>query len=170
MQDLGFAATFPGLGYSEAHAVSADGNVVVGRTAGEPGDWHAMRWTSAGMVDLGSPKGTDDSAATAINNAGQILGSAYFPDPFRAEPLLWERGVLHLINDLIDRTSGWTVVQANDIDERGRIAATARHGTGSYRPVLLVRSVTPATATTPATPGAWFAAGIIEAKHDDHRR
>ena len=36
------------------------------------------------------------------------------------------------------------------------------------RPVLLVRSVTPATATTPATPGAWFAAGVIEPKHDHH--
>ena len=35
------------------------------------------------------------------------------------------------------------------------------------RPVLLVRSVTPANPTTgaPATPGAWFAAGIIAPKH-----
>jgi hypothetical protein len=34
------------------------------------------------------------------------------------------------------------------------------------RPVLLVRSVTPANPTTgaPATPGAWFAAGVIEPK------
>jgi hypothetical protein len=35
------------------------------------------------------------------------------------------------------------------------------------RPVLLVRSVTPANPTTgtPATPGAWFAAGVIAPKH-----
>lgn len=38
------------------------------------------------------------------------------------------------------------------------------------RPVLLVRAVTPANATTgtPATPGAWFAAGVIAAKQGRH--
>jgi hypothetical protein len=35
------------------------------------------------------------------------------------------------------------------------------------RPVLLIRAVTPATATTPATPGAWFAAGFIADKRFD---
>lgn len=36
------------------------------------------------------------------------------------------------------------------------------------RPVLLIRSVTPANPTTgaPATPGAWFAAGIVRGKQD----
>jgi len=35
------------------------------------------------------------------------------------------------------------------------------------RPILLIRSVTPANQTTgtPATPGAWFAAGFIAGKH-----
>jgi hypothetical protein len=33
------------------------------------------------------------------------------------------------------------------------------------RPVLLIRSVTAATATTAATPGSWFAAGFIAPKH-----
>jgi hypothetical protein len=33
------------------------------------------------------------------------------------------------------------------------------------RPVLLVRAVTAATATTPAAPSVWFAAGIIAPKH-----
>lgn len=38
------------------------------------------------------------------------------------------------------------------------------------RPVLLVRSVTPANPTTgaPATPGAWFAAGVIAPKQNRH--
>jgi len=35
------------------------------------------------------------------------------------------------------------------------------------RPVLLIRAVTPATATTPATPGAWFAAGLLQDSHHD---
>jgi hypothetical protein len=35
------------------------------------------------------------------------------------------------------------------------------------RPVLLIRTVAAATATTPAAPGAWFAAGILKGKTDD---
>jgi len=73
--------------------------------------------------------------------------------------------------------------QPVDLDEDGNfeVRGTLADATGAAppltcgddvdnRPVLLVRAVTPATATTPATPGAWFAAGVIEAKHDDHRR
>ena len=36
------------------------------------------------------------------------------------------------------------------------------------RPVLLIRAVTPATATTPVTPGPWFAAGILASSRDDN--
>lgn len=35
------------------------------------------------------------------------------------------------------------------------------------RPVLLIRTVAAATATTPAAPGAWFAAGILKSGSDD---
>ena len=46
-------------------------------------------------------------------------------------------------------------------------AITANCGdTIDNRPVLLIRTVTPATATTPATPGAWFAAGLLSDRHD----
>lgn len=39
------------------------------------------------------------------------------------------------------------------------------------RPVLLIRTVTPATATTPAAPSAWFAAGLLsDRQHDHHDR
>jgi hypothetical protein len=40
------------------------------------------------------------------------------------------------------------------------------------RPVLLVRAVVPANATTgaPASPGPWFAAGVIADKHNDQHR
>jgi hypothetical protein len=39
--------------------------------------------------------------------------------------------------------------------------------TAENRPVLLIRTVTAATATTPATPGSWFAAGILKSNQDD---
>jgi hypothetical protein len=68
--------------------------------------------------------------------------------------------------------------QPVDLDEDGNffLRGTLADATGAAppltcgddvdnRPVLLIRAVTPATATTPATPSAWFAAGFIAPKH-----
>jgi hypothetical protein len=63
-----------------------------------------------------------------------------------------------------------------DFDVRGKLTDTTGASppltcgdTVDNRPVLLIRAVTPATATTPAIPGAWFAAGLLEdGHHADH--
>ncbi|HZN41082.1 MAG TPA: hypothetical protein VFD82_19905 [Planctomycetota bacterium] len=127
------------LGGSTSVALDVnDLGVVVGSANVAGGASHAFVWTSqGGMMDLGVPAGTDESFAVAINNAGQILGSCFLPLECRVEPLLWEKGVLYRLNDLIDPASGWTIVEAADIDDSGVIAATARQG-GAYLPVLLV--------------------------------
>ena len=74
--------------------------------------------------------------------------------PFNSEPVdLDEDGDFSLRGKLTDATGATPPSNCGDsIDNR---------------PVLLVRSVTPANPTTgaPATPGAWFAAGIIAPKH-----
>ena len=51
----------------------------------------------------------------------------------------------------------------------GPEALAILEGQANNRPVLLVRAVTPANPTTgtPATPSAWFAAGIVAAKNHD---
>lgn len=74
--------------------------------------------------------------------------------------------------------------QPVDLDEDGdfEVRGTLADATGAApplncgddvdnRPVLLVRAVTPANPTTgtPATPGAWFAAGVIAPKHGHER-
>jgi hypothetical protein len=57
---------------------------------------------------------------------------------FQTQPLLWERGRIHLLNLLIDPASGWTLVTAQDINDQGEIVATARLGPGPYRAVRLL--------------------------------
>jgi hypothetical protein len=64
--------------------------------------------------------------------------------------------------------------QDGDFDVRGKLTdatgATPPLNCGDTvdnRPVLLIRTVTPATATTPATPSVWFAAGLLADRHHD---
>ena len=133
MLDLGTlgGSTSVALDVNDLGAVVGSANVASGAS-------HAFVWTpQGGMMDLGVPAGTDESFARAINNVGQIIGSCFLPIECRVEPLLWDHGVLHRLNDLIDPASGWTIVEASDIEDTGVIAATARQG-GAYRPVLLV--------------------------------
>jgi len=74
--------------------------------------------------------------------------------PFNSEPVdLNEDGDFVLRGKLTDATGATPPLNCGD--------------TADNRPVLLIRSVTPANPTTgaPATPAAWFAAGLIAGKH-----
>jgi len=74
--------------------------------------------------------------------------------PFNSEPVdLDEDGDFVVRGKLTDATGATPPLNCGD--------------TVDNRPVLLIRSVSPATATTPATPGAWFAAGFLAGKHRD---
>jgi probable HAF family extracellular repeat protein len=77
------AATFTGLGdlpggafSSEAFAISADGKVVVGRSAVFFGQEEAFRWTaSGGMVGLGNlPGGASTTAYAASADGSTVVG------------------------------------------------------------------------------------------------
>ncbi len=74
--------------------------------------------------------------------------------PFNSQPVdLDEDGDFEVRGPLADATGAAPPLTCgDDVDNR---------------PVLLVRAVTPANPTTgaPAAPGAWFAAGIVAAKH-----
>jgi len=81
--------------------------------------------------------------------AGAVLQNAFNSAPVDLD----EDGDFTVRGSLTDATGATPPLDCgNDVDNR---------------PVLLVRSVTPANPTTgtPATPGAWFAAGIIKSKH-----
>lgn len=111
---------------------------VVGSSNPADSELHGFVWTAeSGMIDLGVPEGGFDSRAAAINDAGQIVGVSFFLEGCIVQPLLWEDGQIHLLDDLIDPGSGWNLVQAFDINNRGEIAAIARRGAEPYRAVLL---------------------------------
>jgi hypothetical protein len=82
------------------------------------------------------------------------VSGALILSPFNSEPVdLDEDGDFVVRGKLTDATGATPPLNCGD--------------TVDNRPVLLIRSVTPATSTTPATPGAWFAAGFLAGKHRD---
>jgi hypothetical protein len=85
------------------------------------------------------------------------VAGAVLPNAFNSQPVdLDEDGDFVVRGSLADATGAAPPLTCgDDVDNR---------------PVLLVRSVTPANPTTgaPATPGAWFAAGVIAPKHGRH--
>lgn len=128
-------------GYTSIASDINDHGAVVGfsNVAPASGGGHAFLWTPEdGMVDLGAPPGNSESFAAAINNAGLIVGDTFDEVECVSIPLLWENGELILINGLIDPASGWTVVSASDINDRGEITGVARRGQEPYTSVLLV--------------------------------
>jgi probable HAF family extracellular repeat protein len=71
---------FPNAVGAEAHAVSNDGDVVVGVVHHEPSRRSAFRWTSKrGSVDLGALPGDDESMAHAVSANGSVVVGISWP-------------------------------------------------------------------------------------------
>jgi hypothetical protein len=110
-----------------------------------------------GADGLGSRAGPRQVILSLFCRNVPAAGAASAPlilSPFNSEPVdLDEDGDFVVRGKLTDATGATPPLNCGD--------------TVDNRPVLLIRSVTLATATTPATPGAWFAAGILAGKHRD---
>jgi len=147
----------------------------------------------AGVNPGGAPWGMTSFKAT-IKNSGEIRGRGTGVLLWGADGIGTRAGPRQVIVSLFCRSvpvppavAGTVLPNAFnsapvDLDEDGDfvVRGSLTDATGATppltcgddvdnRPVLLVRSVTPANPTTgtPATPGAWFAAGVIASKNHD---
>lgn len=103
---------------------------------------HAFLWTEGeGMIDLGdlsqSPTSTGRtySIAYAINNNGVVVGYSKLKDG-SGRAFRWTReGGMIDINSLLPRGSGWVLLDAYDINDKGQIVGTGLHNgvTRAYR-------------------------------------
>ncbi|MEO8019857.1 MAG: hypothetical protein ABI769_18765 [Pseudomonadota bacterium] len=151
--------------------------------------------TVAGVAPAGAPWGITSFEATIKSN-GDIRAEAEGILLYGADGLGSRAGPRQLILSLFCRaapvapalTGALNLVPFNsapvDLDEDGDFSLRGKltDATGATppadcgntvdnRPILLIRSVTPANSTTgtPATPAAWFAAGLLAGKpHDGH--
>ncbi len=126
--------------FSEAAAIS-DREIVVGRSEVPESSSRerAVRWKNGRITDLGD-LGFNNSRATDVNNAGQIVGYAStfqgFPSSGDAA-FLWEFGVLTDLNALIPTDSGWELLDAEGINDKAEIVGFGLLN-GETRAFLLV--------------------------------
>ena len=123
MQDLGNQGGI----YSNAWAINASGDVVgsVGLPANDvfPYIWHAFLYSGGVLQDLSSVIENGISSAYDLNNKGEAVGRADTDDGSRG--VLYANGSITLLESLIDPVDGWTIENANGINDLHQIAATA---------------------------------------------
>jgi probable HAF family extracellular repeat protein len=92
-------ASLPGGGtYSQGLSINASGQVA-GSAADSLGGSRAVRWTAAGVQDLGTP-GTGDAVAYGINDSGAVAG-VYLDGSDVRRAFLWtEAGGVQTLADL----------------------------------------------------------------------
>jgi probable HAF family extracellular repeat protein len=98
---------------------------VVGYSSTSSDATHAVLWDKGKIIDLGS-LGSNDTYAYSINNAGKIVGYSKTTKGYRA--LLWDKGSIKYLNNLIPSNSGWQLGTAVSINDRGQIV-----GQGEYK-------------------------------------
>lgn len=144
----GTLTTLPSLagapaGDAGATAINISGQIVGwAGTAGSSGAQDAALWSGGAVTDLGTVDGIAFNQATAINAAGQIVGTADPRCQPCVNPVAWLRepgGAAADLDTLIPSGSGWTLEQANGINDRGQIVGAGLHN-GSTHAFLLTPS------------------------------
>jgi len=135
MTDLGT----PDGGYGVAGAINEHGDVAgLGEVNGGPLD--AVLWRKSGgqwrMTDLGTLAGC--AGGTSINESGQVIGSDGCAGTAGLAFLSEDGGPIVDLNALIPPNSGIQLVEAQQINDRGEIAAEGPDANGNNHAVLLI--------------------------------
>ncbi len=107
-----------------------------------PTQWRATLWQDGRMLDLGTLGEGTESAATSVNNRGQIVGASFtnsvvnpstgFPT---LAPFLWENGGMRNLGTL-----GGTFGTPSGLNNRGQVVGTSNlPGDQNHRPFLWER-------------------------------
>ena len=130
-----------GQGQTGDRALARDINnagVVVGDGATRPGGtrFRAFSWTQAGGIRRLDTLGFG-TAAYAISGAGEIVGTSKVEDSDAgARAVRWRDGVIADLNALIPPNSGWTLLEAHDVNAQGWIVGGGLKD-GEHRAFLL---------------------------------
>ncbi|MBV8366939.1 MAG: DUF3466 family protein [Candidatus Eremiobacteraeota bacterium] len=96
-----------------------------------PATGHAVEWRGGKAIDLGTLLGSTRSAAHGINDAGVIVGTS------GGRAVAWIRNQVVDLNEAVEAPSGWRLVEARGISNRGWIVGSGLLGK-NQRAFLLV--------------------------------
>lgn len=125
--------TLGGRGHSAAYDINSSGQVVGSAETSACGR-HAFLYSGGVMTDL-SKLCYKSSVAWGLNDSGQVVG--YISGSGSLHAFLYSGGEMTDLNDLIDPLSGWTIMEAYDINKEGDIAAVGFNPSVGHRALLL---------------------------------
>jgi probable HAF family extracellular repeat protein len=101
----------------------------------------AAFWSGGAVTSIPS---TSEGFASAINNAGHVVGGGQFGAAPGNHAFLYSDGVTYDLNNLIPANSGWVLTSANGINDLEQIA-----GTGTINGQIHAFRLDPVTCTAP---------------------
>jgi probable HAF family extracellular repeat protein len=107
-----------GFHFAQTTAINASGQVT-GFSSTADLQTHAFRYEDGNMVDLGALPG-GHSFGRSINAAGDVVGQSFTAE-FRSHAFLHQTGAMVDLNDLLPAGSGWELIDALAINDRGDI-------------------------------------------------
>ncbi len=112
-------------------------------TPGDAGTIHAFITSGTLMKDLGTLPGGTSSAANGINDASTVVGYSYGAAFGYIHATIDQAGTLTDLNTLLDPNSGWTLLSASAINNKGQIVGFGFNPDGHDHAFLLTPTAVP---------------------------
>jgi probable HAF family extracellular repeat protein len=110
----------PGGSFCSAQALN-DRGAIVGSCDLPNGSAHGVIWRNGSVEDLGTLGGEDaPSTALDINDQGEVVGTSEAAEG-KLAAFLWQRGKMIDLNKAIPAGSGWLLLVASRINDKGEI-------------------------------------------------
>jgi|HubBroStandDraft_1064217.scaffolds.fasta_scaffold88304_2 probable HAF family extracellular repeat protein len=127
-----------------AMTINDNGEIAGALYPSSGGAAHAGRYVNGVWTDLGAITGAASNVGMGINLAGQVVGTAIFPQtqyhppkPGKHVPFISTTAGLVNLNTLIAVGTGFTLTDAFAINDSGQILCDATNASGSEHAVLL---------------------------------
>jgi probable HAF family extracellular repeat protein len=128
------------LGGANSFAMAInDRGQVTGYAGVANNDTHAFLYAGGVMQDLGQLGGLP-TYGSALNDWGQVVGYAAAGGWLASDkhPFLYQNGVMTDLNTLIDPASGWHLLDARGINDRGQIIGTGQSPSGAAQAAFIL--------------------------------